>query len=390
MNSGRQDALSGGVRTIGMLGGGQLGRMSILAGRHMGFRFHVFEPKEGSAAAMVADRTTNAPYSDLAAVTAFSQSVDAATVEFENVERSAAEAVEAVGVLRPSSRVLAVCQHRRREKEFLRANGFPVVAFEVVEARAHLEAAVERIGRPCVVKTAAFGYDGKGQVKIEGAFDATAVWDRLGDPSAAVVEQWVEHRAELSVMCARGADGEVVTFPMAENQHVNHILHASIVPARVPKNIAQRGRDLAISLAERLDLVGLIGVELFWVADELLVNEMAPRPHNSGHYTLEACATSQFEQHIRAVAGLPLGATDLLRPAVMVNLLGDLWLSEQGRRSPDFRALMADPTLHLHLYDKGEPRIGRKMGHFTVLDQDVGLALARAEAHFARLALRRT
>ena len=379
-----------GVRTIGVMGGGQLGRMSILAGRHLGFRFHVFEPKEGGSAAMVADEATHAPYDDLSAVDAFARSVDVATVEFENVERAAAEAVERAGVLRPSSQLLAVCQHRRREKEFLRANGFPTVPFEVVEAPAHLASAIDRIGRPCVVKTAAFGYDGKGQVKIDGVYDPHVVWTRLQDPSAVVVERWVHHRAELSVICSRGADGEIVTFPMAENLHVHHILHMSIVPARVPPNVAASGKALAEALAERLELVGVLGVEFFWVDDELVVNEMAPRPHNSGHYTLEATATSQFEQHIRAVSGLPLGSTDLLRPAVMVNLLGDLWLSEtKGPTVPDFRELLTDPTVHLHLYDKGMPRSGRKMGHFTLLDPDLDLAVARAEAHFARLALTR-
>lgn len=377
----------GGIKTIGILGGGQLGRMSILAGRHLGFRFHVFEPSEGSAAAMVADTATHAPYDDLAAVGAFARSVDVTTLEFENVDRAAAETVEAAGLLRPSSRALSVCQHRRREKEFLRANGFPCVDFEVVEARAHLAAAVDRIGRPAVVKTAAFGYDGKGQIKVLGAVDPDDIWARLEDPSAVVVEKWVEHQAELSVICGRGADGEVVSYPVAENQHVHHILHASIVPARVADAVAVRARQLAEALAERLDLVGVLGVELFLVDGELLVNEMAPRPHNSGHYTLEATETSQFEQHIRAVAGLPLGSPALLRPAVMINLLGDLWLSDQGPRWPDFRPLMSDPTLHLHIYDKGAPRPGRKMGHFTVLDPDPALALARAEAHFARLAL---
>ena len=375
----------GNVRTIGIMGGGQLGRMSILAGRHLGFRFHVFEPADGATAARVADAATHAPYSDLEAVRGFARAVDVTTVEFENVERSAAEAVEEIGLLRPSSRALAVCQHRRREKEFLRANGFPCAPFEVVEARAHLAAAIGRVGRPCVVKTAAFGYDGKGQVKVTDVVDPDAIWTRLGSPSAVVVEEWIPFKAEVSVVCARATDGEVVTFPMAENQHVNHILHASIVPARVPADIVTEGEALSRALAERLDLIGVLGVELFWTDDGLLVNEMAPRPHNSGHYTIEATATSQFEQHVRAVAGLPLGSTALLRPAVMVNLLGDLWLSEQ--RAPDFRQLMADPTLHLHLYDKGTPRPGRKMGHFTVLDADPALALARAEAHFTALAL---
>ncbi|MEM7674994.1 MAG: 5-(carboxyamino)imidazole ribonucleotide synthase [Myxococcota bacterium] len=379
--------MSGTMQTIGIMGGGQLGRMSILAGRHMGFRFHVFEPNEGATAAMVADHVTQAPYADLDAVKTFAKAVDAATVEFENVERTAAETVEAFGVMRPSSRVLAVCQHRRREKEFLRASGFPCVRFEVVEAVAHLPGAIDRIGLPCVVKTAAFGYDGKGQVKVAGSYDAAEIWRKLGGPEAVVVEQWVHHRAELSVVCARGADGEVVCFPMAENIHVNHILHASIAPARVPKNIEREGYALAEAIATKLDLIGVIGVEFFWLDDGLIVNELAPRPHNSGHYTIEATAASQFEQHIRAVAGLPLASTELLRPAVMINLLGDLWINDRGARSPDFKGLLADPTVHLHLYDKGMPRPGRKMGHFTVLDGDVELALKRAEAHYARLAL---
>ncbi|MEL7368542.1 MAG: 5-(carboxyamino)imidazole ribonucleotide synthase [Myxococcota bacterium] len=376
----------GTVQTIGIMGGGQLGRMSILAGRHMGFRFHIFEPNEGATAAVVADDATHAPYTDLNAVKAFAASVDVTTVEFENVDRAAAEMVEDFGVMRPSSRVLSVCQHRRREKEFLRASGFPCVRFEVVEALAHLPGAIDRIGLPCVVKTAAFGYDGKGQVKVAGDYDAAEIWSKLSGPEAVVVEQWVHHRAELSVVCARGADGEVAQFPMAENIHVNHILHASIAPARVPENVAREGYALAEAIATKLDLIGVLGVEFFWLDDGLVVNELAPRPHNSGHYTIEATATSQFEQHIRAVAGLPLGSTELLRPAVMVNLLGDLWLNHHGARSPDFKGLLADPTLHLHLYDKGTPRPGRKMGHFTVLDADVELAFQRAEAHYARLA----
>lgn len=369
--------------TIGMLGGGQLGRMSILAGRAMGYRFQVFEPKAGGAAAMVADGEVNASYDDSAALAAFAARCDVVTLEFENVAREAVDVITGAGrPVRPGANVLHICQNRRREKEFLRANNIPCADFRVVASADELAAAVQALGAPCVLKTADFGYDGKGQVKIENpSADFTAIWAGLGAPLG-VVEAWVNFTAECSVIVARGPSGEASCFPVAENIHRHHILHQSIVPARLPAATVSRAVDLAMGVAEAIDVVGLLAVELFIQQDgKPLVNELAPRPHNSGHYSIDACQTSQFEQHIRAVTGMPLGNPRLLRPAVMVNLLGDVW--QDG--APDWSALLTDPDVKLHLYDKGAPRPGRKMGHFTVMKDTVEEALAVAEALFASL-----
>ena len=376
--------------TIGILGGGQLGRMLVLAGRAMGYRFHVFEPKPGSSAGMVADAETNAGYDDAEALRAFAASVDAVTLEFENIPVDAIQTVARQVPVRPGARALHICQHRQREKEFLRENGFPHAPFRYAGTADELSASIGEAGFPCVVKTAAFGYDGKGQILIETEADAADpenLLERLGRPPRVVVENWIRHRGEFSVICARNEAGAASTLPMAENEHRHHILHASLVPARVPDGVRGEGERLARAIADALDVVGLIAVEFFLDPEgRLLVNEMAPRPHNSGHYSIDACATSQFEQHIRAITGLPFGATDLLRPVVMTNLLGDLW----SGGTPDWAGLLADPRTHLHLYDKGEPRPGRKMGHFTVLDDEPAEALRVAEAAFASLEGRST
>lgn len=367
---------------IGILGGGQLGRMSILAGRAMGHAFRIFDPSEKACAAPVADVAIHAPYDDVDALHRFADGLDVATLEFENIPASACEIVREHCPLRPRAEVLTIVQHRLREKTYLFDHGFPCAPFAVATDTASLSEAVAEVGVPCVAKTAAFGYDGKGQVVLRTPEDALDVFERLGQPDAVVVEKWIAHRGEFSVVCARRPNGDLRTFPIAENIHRHHILHATIFPGRVAPALAARAEALAKRLAVELDVVGLFAVELFLTEDdEWLVNEIAPRPHNSGHATIDACATSQFEQHVRAVADLPLGSTDVLRPAVMINLLGDLWQT----KTPDFAALLADDTLKLHLYDKGEPRVGRKMGHFTVLDEDVEAALARAEDHFARL-----
>ncbi|GHB93907.1 5-(carboxyamino)imidazole ribonucleotide synthase [Cerasicoccus arenae] len=370
--------------TIGMLGGGQLGRMSILAGRAMGYRFRVFEPSAGGAAAMVADTEVNADYDDAQALADFARSCDVVTLEFENVAHEAVDVITGENVpVRPSGDVLHICQNRRREKEFLRANDIPCANFRVVANANELAQATQELGVPCVLKTAAFGYDGKGQVKIEDlAADFDAIWAGLGCPLG-VVEAWVPFSAECSVIVARGPDGAMTTFPVAENIHRHHILHQSIVPARLPAETLAEAANLARGVAEAIGVIGLLAVELFVKPDgSVLVNELAPRPHNSGHYSMDACQTSQFEQHIRAVCGLPLGDTRLLRPAVMVNLLGDVW---QGGEAPDWAILLADPDVKLHLYDKGAPRPGRKMGHFTVLKNTVEEALATAESLFSAL-----
>lgn len=371
--------------TIGVLGGGQLGRMLMLAGRPMGYRFHVYEPKGPCAAGMVADKEINADYDDTNALRAFAEDVDVITLEFENIPAEVVDLLSAIKPVLPGKQALHTCQHRQREKDFLKANGLPCAPFEYADSPASLKTAIEAIGTPCVIKTAAFGYDGKGQIKInsfDDSVDCEQLWQRLGQPPRVVIEKWIHHIGEFSVICARKADGTKSTFPMAENVHVHHILHASIAPARVTEATREAGKALAQRIADALDVVGLIAVELFLDEDgQLIINEMAPRPHNSGHYTMDGCLTSQFEQHIRAVTDLPFGSTELHRPTVMINLLGDVW----ENRTPDWTNLLADPMAKLHLYDKGEPRPGRKMGHFTVLGDDIDATLAAAEAHFAHL-----
>ncbi|MDP4878568.1 MAG: 5-(carboxyamino)imidazole ribonucleotide synthase, partial [Opitutales bacterium] len=315
--------------TIGILGGGQLGRMLILAGRALGYRFHIFEPSGPCTAGMVADKEVNAPYSDEAALRAFAEGVDIITLEFENIPAEVHDMLSAIKPVMPGKQALHICQHRQREKDFLKENGLPCVPFEYADSPESLKAAVEAIGYPCVIKTAAFGYDGKGQIKLnapEEAADCEYLWNFLERPPRVVVEKWIHHIGEFSVVCARKVDGSKITFPMSENIHVHHILHASIVPARVTDATCAAGEALACKIADKLNVVGLIAVELFLDEDgSLIINEMAPRPHNSGHYTIDGCVTSQFEQHIRAVTDLPFGSTDLESATVMINLLGDVW-----------------------------------------------------------------
>ncbi len=371
--------------TIGILGGGQLGRMLILAGRSLGYRFHVFDPKGPCSAGMVADREVNAEYSDESALRAFAESVDVITLEFENIPVEVVDRLSAIKPVLPGRTALHICQHRQREKDFLKEHGLPCAPFEYADSPESLQAAVETVGIPCVIKTAAFGYDGKGQVKINSAEDGAdyaELWKHLGNPPRVVVEQWIHHVGEFSVICARKADGTKVTFPMAENVHVNHILHASIVPARVTNSTRDIADKLARDIADKLDVVGLIAVELFLNDDgNLIINEMAPRPHNSGHYSIDGCITSQFEQHIRAVTDLPFGSTELHSATVMINLLGDVWQNGE----PDWSGLLSDPHAKLHLYDKGDARPGRKMGHYCIVGDDIEATLASAEQHFTRL-----
>ena len=371
--------------TIGILGGGQLGRMLILAGRTLGYRLHVFEPSGPCTAGMVADLEVNAPYSDEAALRAFAEGVDVITLEFENIPAEVLDMLSAIKPVLPGRQALHICQHRQREKDFLKESGLPCVPFEYADSADSLKVAIDAIGFPCVIKTAAFGYDGKGQIKLNNASEAADtdyLWNYLERPPRVVVEKWIHHIGEFSVICARKADGTKSTFPMSENVHVHHILHASIVPARITDATRAAGEALAREIADKLDVVGLIAVELFLHEDgHLIINEMAPRPHNSGHYTIDGCITSQFEQHIRAVTDLPFGSTALHSPTVMINLLGDVWTDGE----PDWSGLLSDPRVKLHLYDKGEARPGRKMGHFCVVGDDIEKTLADAEEHFKRL-----
>ena len=363
----------GGV--VGILGGGQLGRMLAIAARRMGYRVHAYEPQPDCPAGQICDVEVNAPYTDSAALEKFAQGVDVISFEFENIPRTALDTVSALKPVRPRGEVLHICQNREREKNFLRSKGFPCAPFRVVDSAETLASALAEIGTPSVLKTADFGYDGKGQLKISTPADAAELWQRFGAPRG-VLEKWIPFEAELSVVCARGLNGEVVPFPCSENIHENHILDLSIVPARFAPEIAARAEKIASAIAEALDVVGLIAVEFFLTRDgELLVNELAPRPHNSGHFSFDACVTSQFEQQLRAVCGLPLGSPELLRPVVMWNILGDLWKNGE----PDWSVVLREPRAKLHLYGKSEARPGRKMGHVCVMADSTTEALAVIE-----------
>jgi 5-(carboxyamino)imidazole ribonucleotide synthase len=367
---------------IGLMGGGQLGRMFILAARSMGYRVDVFVPETDSPAGQLADREISRDYLDEEAVREFARAVDVVTLEFENIPlQSMTWAAEHCEV-RPRGEILHTTQNRAREKQFLASRGFPLPAWAPVETRADLDAALAHTGYPAILKTASFGYDGKGQMQIKSPADA-AKFDASAGPF--VLEAKVPFVMELSVVVARGADGKMVCYPVCENIHRNHILDTTIVPGRVSPDVANRAADLAREIAASLDLAGVMAVEMFLLEDgTLLVNELAPRPHNSGHFSIDACVTSQFEQQLRAVCGLPLGFPELLRPCAMANLLGDVW---QGGE-PDWAAAAAFGDVKIHLYGKAEPRPGRKMGHLTAFGATPDEALATVTA--ARDALRKS
>jgi 5-(carboxyamino)imidazole ribonucleotide synthase len=373
-------------KTIGVLGGGQLGRMLAQAAQTLGYRVHVYEPQIHCPAGAVANHEVNASYQDADALLDFARGVDVVTYEFENIPAAALAVIAPLVPLHPSAEVLHTTQNRQREKAWLKANGLPHVAYaEALDG--DIAPAVAQVGLPCVVKTADFGYDGKGQMKLSTAADleqAVAIFRGR----RCVVEAWCEFSCELSVIVARSTTGETRAFPVSENIHTHHILDFSIVPARVPTAVAEAAEALAARIAEKIGVVGLLAVELFLTtAGELVVNELAPRPHNSGHWSLDGGETSQFEQHVRAVCGLPLGAFAVREPTVMVNILGDAWKWADGKvvGAPRWAAILAAPRAKLHLYGKAEPRPGRKMGHFTVRAADVATALAQAQALKAQL-----
>ena len=362
--------------TIGVLGSGQLGRMFAIAARRMGYRVHTFSPYEDSPTGQIADLEVTASFDDLDALRAFARQVSVVTLEFENIPIDAIDAVEALAPVRPGGAALHMAQQRVREKTFLSDHGFPTVPFACAATLDELWTAVTRIGAPAVVKTAAFGYDGKGQHKITTPADADAIWDAIGRQEA-VVEKLVDLQSEISVIAVRGLDGEKVEYAPFENRHANHILDVTTAPAVVHPWIARRAAEIARDILDQLHYVGVLCVEFFVTTDgELLVNELAPRPHNSGHLTIDACVTSQFEQQVRAVCGLPLGLTELLRPAAMANLLGDLW--ELGE--PNWAAALQFRDVKLHLYGKAEPRPGRKMGHLTAVADTPGEAQQKVMA----------
>ncbi len=349
--------------TLGVLGSGQLGRMFAMAARRMGYRVHVLSPDTDTPTGHLADLEVAASYDDLDAIRRFAQGVDVVTFEFENVPAPTAEAAAAVAPVRPAGHVLHIAQQRAREKGFLADHGFPVTPFAHVREDADLEAGIASTGLPAILKTASFGYDGKGQAKVTSIDDARAAWTAMGRPEA-VLERFIRFEREISVVAARGVHGWVACYGAIENVHTRHILDLSVMPACVSPAVDRRAAEIARGVLEALDVVGVLCVEFFLTdADQLLINELAPRPHNSGHLTIDACMTSQFEQQVRAICGLPPGSVEPLRPAAMANLLGDLW--EHGE--PDWAAVCALPGVHLHLYGKTEPRPGRKMGHLTAL-----------------------
>ncbi len=359
--------------TIGVMGGGQLGRMLALAARRMGYRVEIFTPEEESPAGQFADLTRMADYANEAAVRQFAADVDVITFEFENIPIETVGWCESERDVRPAGSILHIAQNRLREKNFLARAGIPVAPFRPVRSAHELESAIEQIGRPSILKTAAFGYDGKGQQKITAREDYEEIWN-ASSADELVLEGMVDFAKEISVIVARGADGAMATFPVCENAHKNHILDVTTAPARVGPKVELEAAELARSIAEKIDLVGLLAVEMFLKeSGEIVVNELAPRPHNSGHWTIEACATSQFEQQVRAVCGLPLGSTKVLQPAAMANILGDTW---QGGE-PNWDKALAVEGVHLHLYGKSEPRPRRKMGHLTAVADTVELAAAR-------------
>jgi len=373
---------------VGVLGSGQLGRMFAIAARRMGYRVHTLSPESDTPTGQVADLELSASYDDLDAVRAFARGVSVVTFEFENVSAAAAAAAAEEAPVRPSGQVLHVTQQRLREKTFLAEAGLPVAPFVAVRSLAELHDGLERVGCPAVLKRAAFGYDGKGQVKVDAPEGAAAAYAAVGGEAPGqdcILETFIPFVRELSVVAARGLDGAVVHYGAVENVHCHHILDVSVCPAGVSPAVARAAADLAREVLERLEVVGVLCVEMFETADGgLLVNELAPRPHNSGHFTIDACVTSQFEQQLRAVCGLPLGSSQQYHPAAMANLLGDLW---QGGE-PDWPAALRIPEVKLHLYGKAEPRPGRKMGHLTALAGSAAEAHARVVA--AREALTRS
>ena len=359
--------------TIGILGSGQLGRMSAMAAKSMGYGVVIYDEVKDGPASSCADLTIVAPFDDHDALDRFAMNTDVVTVEFENIPVEALQYLETRVPVRPSSSVVRICQDRVLEKEFLRNNGFPVAPFRVITSAAELATGIAELNAPSILKTAALGYDGKGQISLSPGDNAEVVWAMLGSPRA-VLEQRISFDSEASVICARSANGETSCFPVQANIHRNGILDVTLAPAPLDEAVSAKAREIATAITEKLGAIGLITVELFVLPDgSLMVNELAPRPHNSGHHTLETSMTSQFAQHVRAVCGLPLGPVELRSPGVMINLLGDLWSGGE----PDWELLLREPGLFLHLYGKNGAKPGRKMGHATLLGE-VGAASDRA------------
>jgi 5-(carboxyamino)imidazole ribonucleotide synthase len=348
---------------IGVLGSGQLGRMFAIAARRMGYRVHTFSPDYDTPTGQVADVEVSASYDDLDAVRSFAEKVDVVSFEFENVPAATAAAAAERCLVRPSGEVLHITQNRLREKRFLTSNGFPVTSYREVHTLEQLRTLIAEEANDSILKTAGWGYDGKGQVRLERGTDPAPSWEKLATGEA-ILEQFVDFDFEVSVVVGRGVTGEIRTFEVTRNDHVRHILDVSSAPALLPASTRAAALEISAAVAETLDLVGVLCIEFFVTRDgSLLINELAPRPHNSGHWTFDAAVTSQFEQQLRAVCGLALGSTEQLRPVAMANLLGDLWREDE----PRWELACRYPDVKLHLYGKMAPREGRKMGHLTAM-----------------------
>jgi len=350
---------------LGMLGGGQLGRFFVIAAHEMGYKVTVLDPDQNSPAGKIADVHICAKYDDAAALKQMAETCQAITTEFENVPAATLKTLAQSVPVRPSADAVAIAQHRVSEKNFLKEAGLPVAPYAVIDAESDLPADDSEI-YPAILKVARFGYDGKGQARVTNLSEAKAAFAAFSQEEC-VLEKMLKLDYEVSVVLARDVSGHVATFPTAENSHLNGILDVSIVPARGSDAVNHQAQKLAISVAEKLQYTGVLGVEFFVCDGELLVNEIAPRPHNSGHYTLDACITNQFEQQVRVMTGLPLGSSRQHSPAVMVNLLGDIWPNVAPQTEPAWQLALGVPSLKMHLYGKAEARAGRKMGHFTVL-----------------------
>jgi 5-(carboxyamino)imidazole ribonucleotide synthase len=356
--------------TLGLLGGGQLGRMFTVAARTLGYRVTVVDPDPHAPAAEFATKHLATAYTDPAALDELAATCAAVTTEFENAPAAALDALAHRTVVRPSGASVAIAQDRRREKEFFAANGFPTGPFAFIESSADIDKALAKVKLPALLKTARFGYDGKGQARVNTREELeSALREWKGVPC--VLEEFLVLELEISVVLARGADGAVAVFAVAENSHARGILDVTIAPARIAPGLAAQATALATHIAQGLEYVGVLAVEMFVVGGKLLMNEIAPRPHNSGHYTIDACRTSQFEQQVRVLCGLPLGDPSQHTPAVMVNLLGDIWSAGE----PRWEAVLGHPGAHLHLYGKREARPGRKMGHVTVCEDPATRAI---------------
>lgn len=350
-------------KTIGILGSGQLGRMLSFVAKRMGYRVVIYSPDSQTPAGQVSDKEIVAQYQDVEALERFAKEVDVVTIEFENIAVEALNALAGHVPVHPSPQVLHTSQNRLREKTFLAKAGLPVTPFKQVDSADGLKEALEHLGTPAVMKTAGFGYDGKGQAKLSSFEDAHAAYTQLGGGTV-ILEAFINYQLEVSVIGSRNTRGDYQDFGVIENEHRDHILDLSTAPSSLTQSIQQEAREIARATLEALDVIGVMCVEFFLTSEgKLLINEVAPRPHNSGHLTIEGCACSQFEQQLRAICNLPLGPTDIPRPTAMLNLLGDVW--EKGE--PDWAKVLSLPETHLHLYGKAEARAKRKMGHISTL-----------------------